>query len=214
MNSQTERLRFATELRTVGAAQEDGKIEARKIVGKPAVFGVLSEDLGGFRERILPGAFTKTIQEENCKSLWNHDPNYVFGSRKAGTLDVRESEFGLEFETTPPDTSWARDFMASIERGDVDQMSFMFRTIKDRWIIDENDEVIRELVEVRLFEVSPVTFPAYPQTSVSLRSVFNTDDRNAVAAAIAKAAKPEQEPHLDEAAAQADARLFQSKRHL
>lgn len=189
-----ERLRFAVELRAIGGGDDK---EPRKIVGKPAVFNVLSQDLGGFRERILSGAFTKTLQESNVKSLWNHDPNYVFGSRKAGTLDIRETEFGLEFEAVPPDTTWSRDFLTSIERGDVDQMSFMFRTVKDRWILDENDEVIRELVEVQLFEVSPVTFPAYPQTSVSMRSAFGTEELAEIIAKIK--GEPAQERHSSEA---------------
>ena len=125
-----ESLRFPVELRALPVEGEGAT--PRKIVGKPAVCNVLSEDLGGYRERILPGAFTKTLQEANVKSLWNHDPNYVFGSRKAGTLDIREDEFGLDFAAMPPDTQWARDFITSIERGDVDQMSFMFQVEKSR----------------------------------------------------------------------------------
>lgn len=210
-----ERLRFPVELRT--KAPDGDAAAPRKIVGKPAVFNVLSEDLGGFRERILPGAFTKTLQESNVKSLWNHDPNYVFGSRKAGTLDIREDDFGLDFSATPPDTEWARGFLASIERGDVDEMSFMFQVVKDRWIIgadDDGESVVRELIEVRLFEVSPVTFPAYPQTSVSLRSAFGTDDRAAVIAQLK--GEPEQELHSADAAASKAAadRLFRARGEL
>jgi uncharacterized protein len=171
----------AVELRSITA--DDGKL--RKIAGRPAVFNVLSEDLGGFRERILPGAFTKTLQEGNCKSLWNHDSNMVLGSVRAGTLTVREDSQGLTFEVTPPDTTWARDSMVSIDRGDVDQMSFMFQCVRDNWLMDyETDEVIRELVECRLYEVSPVTFPAYPQTSCNLRDKFGTDINEEIRAKI------------------------------
>ncbi len=160
-------LTFPVEVRS----EQVGNTEQRKIVGRPAVYNQLSDDLGGFRERILPGAFTKTLQESNVKALWNHDDNYVLGSRKAGTLTIIEDGEGLSFEAAPPDTQWARDFMQSVERGDVDQMSFRFRTIRDRWVKDENDQLLRELVEVQLVEVSPVTFPAYPQTSVDLRTM-------------------------------------------
>jgi hypothetical protein len=159
-------LTFPVELRS----RQEGE-ESRKIVGRPAVYNQLSEDLGGFREKINPGAFTKTLSESNVKALWNHDNNYVLGSRKAGTLSIIEDSDGLSFEASPPDTQWARDFMLSVERGDVDQMSFRFRTIRDKWIKDENNRLVRELVEVQLIEVSPVTFPAYPQTSVDLRSM-------------------------------------------
>jgi HK97 family phage prohead protease len=162
-------LTFPVELRSETGAEGEG--EARKIVGRPAVYNQLSQDLGGFRERIVSGAFTKTLQESNVKALWNHNDDYVLGSRKAGTLNINEDAGGLMFEAEPPDTQWARDFMLSVDRGDVDQMSFRFRTIRDRWIQDEDGSVIRELVEVQLIEVSPVTFPAYPQTSVDLRSL-------------------------------------------
>jgi phage head maturation protease len=70
----------------------------------------------------------------------------------------------------PPDTQWARDLLTSIDRGDVDQMSFGFRTILDEWEQKKN-ESIRTLKEVELVDVSPVTYPAYPDTSVALRSL-------------------------------------------
>lgn len=166
-------LSFPVELRNAGE-------EERKIVGRPAVFNQLSQNLGGFRERVLPGAFTKTLAESNVKALWNHDDNYVLGSLRAGTLSLQEDTEGLSFEAAPPDTQWARDFMQSVERGDVDQMSFRFRPIRDRWTKDENNQLIRELVEVQLIEVSPVTFPAYPQTSVDLRELGSEIDPDEV----------------------------------
>jgi hypothetical protein len=157
-------LGFPVEIR----AQKDG--EKRKITGTAAVFETLSEDLGGFREKILPGAFTKTLSEASPKkAYWNHNSDRVLGSTKAGTLKLEEREQGLWFEIDPP--SWADDHLESIERGDVDQMSFGFRTIKDRWHKDEHGKVVRDLVEVRLFEVSPVAMPAYPQTDAQVRSI-------------------------------------------
>ena len=140
-----------------------------KIVGYAAVFNQLSEDLGGFREKIAPGAFKKTIQEADIRALWNHNPDYVLGRNKSGTLKLEEDNHGLRIEVTPPDTTWAKDLITSMKRGDVDQMSFGFRTIKDRWE-GERGNNIRTLLEVELYDVSPVTYPAYPQTTVEARS--------------------------------------------
>ena len=72
-----------------------------------------------------------------------------------------------------PNTSWARDLMESIKRGDINQMSFGFRTVKDLWE-ETNKKVVRTLQEVKLFDVSPVTYPAYPQTSATVRSAFES----------------------------------------
>jgi iron uptake system EfeUOB component EfeO/EfeM len=77
--------------------------------------------------------------------------------------------------------------MVSIDRGDVDQMSFKFRTLKDRWLKNTEGEVVRDLLEVQLFEVSPVTFPAYPQTEVGLRDLGVDPKRYAQLSARAKA---------------------------
>lgn len=139
------------------------------LTGYAAMFDELSEDLGGFRERIAPGAFAKALGGD-VRALFNHDGNLILGRTKAKTLRLSEDQRGLQVEIMPPDTAAARDLMTSIKRGDVDQMSFGFRTIKDSW--DEVDgEIVRTLIEVRLFDVSPVTFPAYPQTEIALRSM-------------------------------------------
>ncbi len=145
--------------------------EPPKIVGYAAVFNVPSVPIGleGFREIIRPGAFSKTIKTADVRALWNHDTNYVLGRTKTGTLKLAEDDHGLAIEIVPPNTQWARDLMESIRRGDVDQMSFGFQTVQDRWKT-ENGQTVRELLEVELFDVSPVTFPAYPQTSVTVRS--------------------------------------------
>jgi hypothetical protein len=147
-------------------ASDEG--EDPKISGYAAVFNSLSEDLGGFRERIKPGAFAKTIQEHDIRALFNHDKNHVLGRNKAGTLKLSEDEVGLRIEIDPPDTQAARDLMTSIRRGDIDQMSFGFRTIRDDWEQVE-EMILRTLIEVKLYDVSPVTFPAYPQTTVAVR---------------------------------------------
>jgi len=143
------------------------------ITGHAAVFDKLSDEIYGFRERIAPGAFAETIEKDDIRALWNHDANFVLGRNKAGTLKLAEDDIGLAIEAELPDTTFARDLMKSIERGDVSQMSFGFVTPPsgDDWRM-ENGQVIRTLNKVQLFDVSPVTYPAYPQTDVSARSLF------------------------------------------
>ena len=145
-----------------------------KIRGYAAIFNTMSDDLGWFREIIHPGAFKKTINDgADVRSLFNHDPNFVIGRRKSATLMLKEDEHGLYTESIPnPDVSWAKDLTATIKRGDVDQMSFAFKTVKDDWRT-ENEEKIREIFEVKLFDVSVVTYPAYIQTSAQVRAVLS-----------------------------------------
>lgn len=142
-----------------------------KIVGHAAKFDSLSEDLGGFRERIAPGAFAKTIQSGDIRALWNHDANIVLGRNKSGTLRLSEDVAGLAYECDAPDTQLVRDMvMSPIARGDVNQCSFGFRTISDKWA-KVDGEWLRTLLEVELFDISPVTYPAYASTDVAVRSL-------------------------------------------
>lgn len=149
-------------------SEEDGK---SKIAGHAAMFNSLSQDLGGFREMIAPGAFANAIQNSDVRGLWNHDSNIVLGRNKSGTLRLNEDDQGLGFEIDMPDTQLVRDMvMSPIDRGDVSQCSFGFRTITDSWR-KQDGEWIRTLEEVELFDVSPVTYPAYTNTDVALRSM-------------------------------------------
>lgn len=148
--------------------REDSK---PRIVGHAAVFNVMG-DGGWFREKIAPGAFADSIDVDDVRALWNHDSNYVLGRNKAGTLRMKEDSKGLLIEVDPPDTQVARDLLVSIERGDISQMSFGFETIKDSWerSTEGNNLDIRTLEKVRLWDVSPVTFPFYKETDVAVRS--------------------------------------------
>ena len=148
---------------------EQGDDKSLRISGHAAVFNKRSEPIFGFREIVLPGAFKKTIKDADVRALWNHDPNFVLGRNKSGTLRLKEDDVGLRTDIDLPDTQFARDLYTSIKRGDVDQMSFGFRTVTDKWRTQDK-ETIRELAEVELFDVSPVTFPAYPQTDIAARS--------------------------------------------
>ena len=157
------------ELRVTAA--DDG---TRQISWYPAVFDALSEDLGGFREKINRRAFTKTLQEADVRALFNHNPDYVLGrnrSQPTATLSLRVDLRGLHADVTPPDTAWARDLVTSVERGDISAGSFGFRVLEDKWTKEDDGSILRELREVQLFDVSLVTFPAYPDTAgtVALR---------------------------------------------
>lgn len=154
------------------------KIENRegttpKIMGHAAVFNQLSEDLGGFREQIAPGAFSDAIQKDDIRALFNHNPDFILGRNLSGTLKLSEDSRGLSIEIDPPDTQIARDLITSMRRGDVSQMSFGFsvRPNGQNWAKDDNGQVVRTLTKVRLFDVSPVVFAAYPQTDVAMRSL-------------------------------------------
>lgn len=160
-----ERRFFATELRA-----DAGEGRPARLSGYAAVFDQLSVVLYGmFRERIERGAFASTIGDD-IRALWNHDTNYPLGRSKAGTLALAEDSHGLRVEIDPPDTQAGRDAVESIRRGDVDQMSFAFDVLEDTWDQDEQGQLIRTLRKVKLYEVSPVTFPAYTGTTVSARA--------------------------------------------
>jgi uncharacterized protein len=142
-----------------------------EISGHAAVFDQLSLDLGFFKEKIARGAFSNTL-DADVRALFNHDSNFVLGRTTNDTLKLNEDSIGLKMDIKPPNTSWAKDLMTSIERGDIDQASFGFRVLKQSWSEDtEQDELIRTVEEVELFDVSVVTFPAFPQTDVQLREI-------------------------------------------
>jgi len=136
------------------------------IEGHAAVFGQRAE-IAGFTEEVAAGAFRDSIGADDIRALFNHDSNFVLGRNRSGTLELREDGRGLFTRIHPPDAQWARDMLVSIERGDITQMSFGFRTIEDAWS-QPNGMPHRTLKRVQLFDVSPVTFPAYPQTDVTV----------------------------------------------
>lgn len=163
------------------------------IRGYAAVFGQLSEDLGGFREQLLAGAFGDALRSSDVRALINHDSNLVLGRNKSGTLTLAEDGTGLRVEITPPDTQAARDLLALMTRGDVSQMSFGFTVGKDdqTWTRDGAGPWIRTIKRVSaLFDVSVVTYPAYPQTSAAVRALGAVQDALAARdAAIAQEAR-------------------------
>ena len=147
--------------------EEEG--QEKRIAGYAAMFNKWSVDMG-FREKIAQGAFEKSIDAGKVRALWNHNSDMPLGNQKRGTLTLDEDEKGLLFEIELPDNSWGRDAEIAIKRGDVEGMSFGFSVNQDYWDDSKPDKLTRTLLDVDLHEISPVTFPAYQQTSVSVRS--------------------------------------------
>lgn len=141
----------------------------RRLVGHAAVFDQISDMGGGYEEKIARGAFAKTLKTADVRLLINHD-GLPLARTKSGTLLLEEDEIGLRFEaeldTTDPDV---QRLIPKMQRGDVNQMSFGFYTKRDSWKRNEGGS-IRTLEEVELYDISVVTFPAYPQTDVAVRS--------------------------------------------
>jgi HK97 family phage prohead protease len=154
-------------VRNVEARSEDGEM---RLSGYAAVFNEPSLPLP-FREYIAPGAFRKTLQETpDVRLLINHE-GLPLARTKNGTMTLTEDAVGLRIDATLADTSESRDLYKLIERGDVDQMSFAFRVIRQKWNEDRSE---RTLTEVSLADgdVSVVTYPAYPATSVEAREAL------------------------------------------
>lgn len=150
--------------------RDNGEGKMPTAVGRAIVFNELSHDLGGFREKINPDAFDDSLREDDIRALAHHDRALVLGRASAGTLRLEKKSDGIHVEIDLPATQAGRDVAESMKRGDLDGMSFGFRTISDEW--QEKDEgTIRTLAKATLREVSIVTFPAYPQTSVGVRSI-------------------------------------------
>jgi len=159
-----EQRTFSMELR----AKDD---ESRTIVGHAAVFNKLSEDFGGFREMIMPGAFDDVLGDD-VRALVDHQSHMILGRTKSNTLRLFIDEEGLRYEVDVADTTAGNDLLVSVRRGDVDQSSFGFTIKTIEWDDDDGKRGfdLRKITKVkRLYDVSPVTFPAYPDASVAKR---------------------------------------------
>lgn len=146
------------------AGSEDGN----KLEGHASVFNA-DADLGYFVERVMPGTFRDTILDDDIRCLFNHNDDIILGRNKANTLRLSEDDRGLFFSCDLPDTSWGRDIRESVKRRDVTQCSIGFTVISQR-VYQENDVWYREISKARLWDVSPVTFPAFVQTDVAVRT--------------------------------------------
>jgi HK97 family phage prohead protease len=184
--SNVEKRFLATEVRAVSKGNK------RTIAGYAARYGVLSSDLGGFRERIVAGAFKRILATNpDVVCLFNHSDSAVLGRTTAGTLRLSEDSRGLKFECDLPDTAAGRDTYESVQRGDLNGCSFAFMVDDARMCeykeedIDDEETGMRDVVKraaraiirtirdfANLIDVSVVTHPAYPQTSVDARHLL------------------------------------------
>jgi HK97 family phage prohead protease len=148
-------------------AADDGRMT---VAGYAAVFNEGADIGGWFVETIAPGAFSRSIAEEDVLAFFNHDRGRVLGRKSSGSLRLSEDSKGLAVEIDLPETSDGRDVKALVERGDISGMSFGFRVTKEEW--DETGDIPkRTILEVDLIEVSAVSLPAYDGTSIAMRSL-------------------------------------------
>jgi len=149
----------------------EDKSGAKYITGKAAVFNKLSQDLGGFREKLGRKAFENCLKRCDVRALRNHDPDKLLGRTKAGTLELWTDDDALWYKARVGNTSAHRDTVENIASGDMDGSSFSFTVGEggDKWE-RSGDDVIRTVNEIRdLFDVGPVTYPAYLDTSTGMR---------------------------------------------
>ena len=155
----------APEQRTIDVDVGALDTRGRTVVGYAATYGTLSEDLGGYREQISPGAFAGVL-DADVRALLNHDPNEVLGRTKSGTLRLFDEPRGLRFELDLPDSPLGENMRTAIGRGDLDGASFRFEVGDEAW-----DGDLRTIKTVKaLHDVTLATYPAYPAASVELRT--------------------------------------------
>ncbi len=146
-----------------------GTTDTGAIFGYAAVFQKRSHDLGGFVEEIAPGFFDSVVSDPGVVALANHDSRFLLGRQGAGTLRLTVDSVGLRYEVTPPETR--ADIRESILRGDMTGSSFGFTIEEEDWQELEGGLILRTLkVAKKLFDVGPVVFPAYPDTTTAARN--------------------------------------------
>ena len=158
----------------------ESKIETRTTEsGEKILSGIvvpwdsLSVPLFGFKEKFKRGAFTETLQKRTVKALMNHNSDLLLGSSKSGTLTLRETDIGLEYELRLPNTTVANDLYEVVARGDLDGTSFGFFVPPngDSWEETEERQVVRTVEKCELVEISPTPFPAYIGSNTQVRSI-------------------------------------------
>lgn len=158
---------------------DDGSVT---LTGHPAVFDKWSKDMWGFREKVAKGAFARTLKDDetDVRAYWNHDANFILGRQSNGTLRLWEDEIGLACEIDAPNTQTIRDLVIEpIRRGDVDEMSFAFSAVEDAWKHGEGKELDeRTLIDLDLYDASPVSEGAYADTDISARSAEYDEQRS------------------------------------
>jgi HK97 family phage prohead protease len=164
-------------MRDLELRNHSGAVELRAggkgsvLAGYASVFNKLSQNLGGFVERVDPAAFNKSLADGvPVVGRFNHEDNYLLGTTEGGTLRLLVDGTGLHYEIDLPDTSAGRDVKVLAERGDLTRSSFAFRTLDDEWDLTPEGFPLRTLLSVQLVDVAPVVNPAYRDTTTGLRS--------------------------------------------
>ena len=160
------------EIRNLGEIRANA--ESRNVDGYAMVFNSLSEDLGGFREQIMPEAVDGVIERSDVMAVLNHDTSRGILARSrygSGSLSLEADEKGLRYTFDAPHTALGDECLEYLRRGDITQSSFAFCVAEDSWEKQGDGTYIRTIKKFeRLFDVSPVFTPAYAETSVSCRS--------------------------------------------
>lgn len=161
-NNNMEKRIYTIETRT--EEREDG---TPVIIGHASLYDSKSQNLGGFYETIERGAFTdELIEKSDIRALINHNQDLILGRSTSGTLRLEADEKGLRYEFDVPDTTYGKDLLVSMKRGDIDSSSFAFTVKRDTWSSDDEGNDIRTINEIdRLYDVSPVTYPAYSEAN-------------------------------------------------
>jgi uncharacterized protein len=172
-------MKGAPRVRDLEQRNQTGVVEYRakekglgELVGYAAVFNRFSQNLGGFVEQVDPGAFNKSLADEvPVFARFNHDSSLLLGTTEAGTLRLEVDGTGLRYSVDLPDTQAGRDVRELAKRGDLRYSSFAFQTLDDEWDLTPDGFPLRTLTAVRLFDVAPVTDPAYRDTTAAMRSL-------------------------------------------
>jgi len=161
-----ERRYFSSQLQF---EERDGVKDENTIIGHASVFNKDSEDFGGWIERVAPGAFDDVLGDDAI-AAFNHDPSMIVG-RNGKNMKLTVDKTGLRYVVKLPDTTLARDLKQLIKDEIISQSSFAFTVRQQQWEHFKDKPSIRTIVKVdRLYDVSPVTYPAYPDTTVAARS--------------------------------------------
>lgn len=182
--------------------------EGRTVEGYAAIFDQ-ETDLGYFREIIVSGAFDGCDMSD-VRALFNHDPNQILARTASGTMSVSVDEKGLKYRFEMPNTTLGNDLLEMIRRGDVSQSSFAFTVKETSWVEEKYPTPdLRKIIKIeRVYDVSPVTYPAYEGTSVQARSIEQVanEERTKIKIEIEVDTDPQPEPPdpMDPAAPETD----------
>lgn len=154
------------EIRAVGNVSVTMDGDRPRIDARAIVFDSWSEDLGGFRERMAQGSVNLS---NDMVGLFDHDTSMVVGRVSAGTMEVRSDSNGVSFTAYPPDTTWAKDLLVSMKRGDIRGCSFRMMVNEDAWYVEQG-QVCRDVLSAEISELTITSMPAYPATTAEARS--------------------------------------------